>query len=48
MAEALERAYERWRESGPAPPREVPWLPSHARAALALQAGALLDSLRAS
>jgi len=48
MAEALERAYERWRERGPAPPREVPWLPSHARAALALQAGALLDSLRAS
>ena len=48
MVEALERAYEGWRERGPEPPREVPWLPSHARAALALQAGALLDSLRTS
>ena len=46
MAEALERAYERWREAGPAPRHEVAWLPAHARAALARRTGALLDSLR--
>jgi len=48
MVEALERAYERWRENGAVSRHSVPWLASHERATLARRAGALLDSLRVS
>lgn len=45
MAEALGRAYDLWRQTGRAPARQMAWLSSHARSALAHQAGALLDTL---